>query len=77
MTKISDILNSKGSNVFTIKPDSSVYDAVRLMVEKNVGALLVTSNNDIQGIITERDYLRRIVQRGLNLSFEEADQQNL
>lgn len=64
MGAIADILESKGNDVHTIDPDASVFAAVSAMVENNVGALLVTDGDDIAGIITERDYLRRIAVEG-------------
>ena len=62
--QVADILQDKGSEVIRIGGDASVYDAVRAMVEANVGALLVTDGDEISGIFTERDYLRRIAVEG-------------
>lgn len=56
--KVSDILSTKGSAVTTITPDRTVADAVRLLVEQRIGALVVVDDNGIQGIISERDVLR-------------------
>lgn len=61
MGTVSDILAAKGRAVHSIGPDSTVFEAVQAMVEHGVGALLVTQDEVILGIITERDYLRRIV----------------
>lgn len=61
---VSDILKSKGSNVFSITSDLSVYDALKIMGEKNVGALLVIENEQLLGIISERDYARKIILKG-------------
>lgn len=47
--------------VYTIMPDDSVFDAVRLMADKNIGALLVMRGSEVAGIVTERDYARKIV----------------
>ena len=61
MNRIADVLAAKGSQVHTIRPTDTVLDAVRKMVEHNIGSLLVTEGGEVRGIITERDYLRRIV----------------
>jgi CBS domain-containing protein len=60
MTFVSDILDEKGHEVLGIDVDASVLDAVRHMVEANVGSLLVTEGGRVAGIFTERDYLRRV-----------------
>jgi CBS domain-containing protein len=64
MSKVSDILGDKGPNVLSIEASASVFEAVQEMVEANVGALLVTDGGDIVGIVTERDYLRRVTLEG-------------
>lgn len=64
MSKVSDILRDKGSSVLSIEAGSSVFEAVQEMVEANVGSLLVTDRGDIVGIVTERDYLRRVTLEG-------------
>lgn len=64
MFQVSDILASKGSAVFTVQHDTLVLDAIRLMVERNVGAIVVLQGDAVFGIFTERDYLRRIVLEG-------------
>lgn len=61
---ISDILAHKGTAVWAVSPDTSVYDAIALMAEKNVGALLVTEGGKLVGIISERDYTRKVILRG-------------
>ena len=64
MGKIGDILAKKGSQVYTIGPAETVFEAVKRMVEHNAGCLLVTEKEEIRGIITERDYLRGIALAG-------------
>ena len=64
MNGLSEILEAKGSEVFEIDAGASVYEAVERMVELNVGALLVKERGDVAGIITERDYLRRVTLEG-------------
>jgi len=62
MKSVAQILKSKPDPiVHTIAPTASVFDAVTLMAQKNIGALIVTERDDIVGIITERDYARKIV----------------
>jgi CBS domain-containing protein len=60
LEQVSDILKDKQGELLTIDADASVYDAVKQMVEANVGSLLVTVGGRIEGIVTERDYLRRV-----------------
>lgn len=61
---IKTILRDKGSQVVTIHPEATVYETIARMVEHNVGSIIVIQNNAIEGIFTERDYLRRIVLQG-------------
>lgn len=62
--KVSDILKAKGSNVFSITSGLTVYDALKIMGEKNVGALVVIEDDKLLGIISERDYARKIILKG-------------
>jgi len=62
--KVSDILKTKGSNVYSITSGLTVLDALKIMGEKNVGALLVIEDEQLLGIISERDYARKIVLKG-------------
>ena len=64
VNRLAEILEEKGGDVLEIDGDSSVLEAVQLMVEKNVGSLLVTERGDVVGIVTERDYLRRVTLQG-------------
>ena len=59
MTSVRQLLEGKGSEVASIAPDKSVYDAMRLMADKNIGALLVLQDGKLAGIVTERDYSRK------------------
>jgi CBS domain-containing protein len=59
MNVLAEILDEKGHDVLKIAGDATVLDAVKRMVDANVGSLLVTEGDDIAGIVTERDYLRR------------------
>ena len=64
MNQLSEILDEKGADVLQIEADASVFEAVKRMVEANVGSLLVTERGEITGIVTERDYLRRVALEG-------------
>lgn len=64
MEQVSDILKGKTGSLLTIASDASVFDMVRQMVDANVGSLLVTVDGHIEGIVTERDYLRRVTLEG-------------
>lgn len=64
MKRVKDILIAKGNEVFSITPDTSVYDAVHLLAEKEIGALLVMDGPLLVGIISERDYARQIILKG-------------
>ena len=64
MEHVSDILKDKERALLTIASDASVFDMVKQMVDANVGSLLVTVNGRIEGIVTERDYLRRVTLEG-------------
>ena len=66
MNPLTEILAEKGDVVLRVDADSSVLEAVRRMVESNVGSLLVTDHGRDIGIVTERDYLRRVTLEGRN-----------
>ncbi|MCF6264360.1 MAG: CBS domain-containing protein [Xanthomonadales bacterium] len=60
MPYLRQILSEKGKNVFTAPPSMSVFEAIGSMAERNVGALLIIENDELVGIFSERDYLRKI-----------------
>jgi CBS domain-containing protein len=64
MATVKNILETKSNAIFTITPDTTVYHALELMVEKNVSALLVMEADKLAGIFTERDYARKVVLKG-------------
>jgi CBS domain-containing protein len=64
MNRVREILDDKGHDVLRIEAGASVFDAVKRMVEAGVGSLLVTDGDEIGGIFTERDYLRRMTLEG-------------
>jgi CBS domain-containing protein len=61
---IHEILDHKGNAVWTVSPDTTVFEAIQLMSEKNVGALLVTEQGKLIGIVSERDYTRKVALKG-------------
>jgi CBS domain-containing protein len=64
MKKVSDILARKGGSVIAIDADTSVLDALKLMSEKNIGSVIVTENGEYAGLLTERDYARKVILKG-------------
>ena len=64
MNRVSEILGDKGREVLRIEADAPVLEAVKQMVEANIGSLLVTKDGEVAGIVTERDYLRRVAREG-------------
>ncbi len=64
MKTVKQLLDEKGRDVWTIDPDLSVYDAVKLMADKGIGALVVVKDAKPVGMITERDYARKVVLKG-------------
>lgn len=65
MTAVADILKSKGDpTIHAVRPDDSVFEALQRMADKGIGALLVMDGEAIVGIVTERDYARKIVLKG-------------
>ena len=64
MATVSEILGDKSGDVIRIEGSATVFEAVKAMVAANVGAILVTDGGNIEGIFTERDYLRRIAVEG-------------
>ena len=61
---VSAILAHKGSAVWSIAPNATVFDAIQLMADKNVGALPVVENGRLAGIVSERDYTRKVILKG-------------
>lgn len=61
---VQDVLNDKGKRVWTISPDAKVIDALKLMSDKDLGAIVVTKGENLVGILSERDYARKVMLRG-------------
>jgi len=64
MRKVSDILRRKGHQVTTVEPSITVIDALHLMAEQNIGSVVVAQHGKFQGIMTERDYSRKVILKG-------------
>ena len=64
MKLVQHLLDSKGSNVISIEPDCSVLDAIKLMAEKGIGSLVVMEGDKLVGILSERDYARKVILKG-------------
>ena len=67
MATVRDMIRKKGSEVFTIAPEARVFDALEMMAKHNIGALLVMSGDKMEGIISERDCIRRVDLMGRNV----------
>ena len=63
MATIRQLLQSKGAEIWSVSPDASVFDSIEMMADKGVGALVVLENGKLVGIISERDYARKVVLR--------------
>jgi CBS domain-containing protein len=64
MRTVDELLSQKGRDVYTVSPEATVYEAARVMAERNVGAVLVSENGDAVGIFSERDCTRRVLLEG-------------
>jgi CBS domain-containing protein len=62
--KVKDILKVKGNAVFSVSPDTTVYEAIEQMCERNIGGVIVKENEKMVGIFTERDYARKLILKG-------------
>ena len=64
LRKIKDLLDEKGREIWSISPDSTVYDAMKLMADKEIGSLAVLEDGRLVGLISERDYARNVILKG-------------
>ncbi len=64
MKLVQHLLDNKGRDIISISPDASVLDAIKLMADKGIGALVVIDGGDLSGIVTERDYARKVIIKG-------------
>lgn len=61
MNRVKNILARKGAAVVSVSPDTSVFEALKIMADKNIGSVIVMVDNDFMGIVTERDYSRKVI----------------
>ena len=64
METIRQILKKKGNQVYSVSPETTVYDTLKLMADNNIGAVLVLNDGKLCGIMSERDYARKVVLKG-------------
>ena len=64
MKKVADILSHKGSRITSVSPETTVLEALRIMADENIGSVLVLEDQQYMGIVTERDYSRKVILKG-------------
>lgn len=64
MKKVADILSRKGKNITNVSADTSVLDALKIMADQNIGSIVIMDGNQYLGILTERDYSRKVILKG-------------
>jgi CBS domain-containing protein len=64
MYSVADILNEKGQECWSVSPEATVFEALKVLAEKYIGAVLVMTNDKLHGIFTERDYARKVALKG-------------
>jgi len=64
MTNVAQLLDAKGPAIWSVRPQASVFEAIRLMAEKEIGAVLVIEGQEVAGIVSERDYARKVILQG-------------
>ena len=64
MTTIAQLLNTKGNQIWSVKPEATIFEALEIMSEKEIGALLVMEGEKLMGIFSERDYARNVILKG-------------
>jgi len=62
--RVKDLLKTKGSEVFSVSPEATMYDALHIMAQKEIGALIVLEGEKLIGILSERDYARKVILKG-------------
>lgn len=66
MRSVSSLLGRKGASVTNVSPDTSVVEALQIMADRNIGSVVITENDKYLGIMTERDYSRKVILKGKN-----------
>lgn len=64
MKRVKDILSRKGSSITSVQPETTVLDALKIMADQNIGSVVVMEGNNFVGIMTERDYSRKVILKG-------------
>src|SRR5688572_18500947 len=64
MKKVADVIGRKGRNITSVSPETSVLDALKIMADQNIGSVMVIEDDQYRGIMTERDYSRKVVLKG-------------
>jgi len=64
MKLVKHLLDAKGRHIIAISPDASVLEAIKIMADKNIGSLVVMEDDKLEGIVTERDYARKVIIKG-------------
>ncbi|WP_273266312.1 CBS domain-containing protein [Flexistipes sinusarabici] len=64
MSTVKDILSKKESQVYTVSPEKTVFEALKIMSDEDIGALIVTEGDNVKGIFSERDYARKVILKG-------------
>ncbi len=64
MNHVTDILSRKGSNAISVLPETTVFEALKIMADNNIGSVVVMQNEEYLGIVTERDYSRKVILKG-------------
>ena len=66
MNYVTDILSRKGNNAISVLPETTVFDALKIMADNNIGSVVVMKDEEYLGIVTERDYSRKVILKGKN-----------
>lgn len=64
MKKVADLIARKGGNITNVSPETTVLEALKIMADQNIGSVMVMENNQYRGIMTERDYSRKVILKG-------------
>ena len=74
MKKVADILSHKGSRITSVSPETTVLEALRIMADQNIGSVMVLKDEQYQGIMTERDYSRKVILKGKSSTDTRVDE---
>jgi len=74
MRKVADILSHKGNRITSVSPETTVLEALRIMADQNIGSVMVLEDGQYQGIMTERDYSRKVILKGKSSTDTRVDE---